>query len=93
MAFCLGLNVNTSSSKVCILDVLQECGEQTVGEFQSQFGEENVTFIHCDTTNKENLKGTTGVWNASNSGFGRVWIYINDIHVFSYIFDVDIWFR
>ena len=49
--------MNNSLFKVCILDVLQEIGEKTAEEFQSQYGKDNAMFINCDVTDKDNLEG------------------------------------
>ena len=48
---------DASPFQVCILDMEEELGTKTATEFQSQYGNENVIFIHCDVTIKENLEG------------------------------------
>ena len=43
--------------QVCITDILQEEGQKTASELQSKYGQERVTFIHCDVTKESELKG------------------------------------
>ena len=51
-------HIQPSPFQVCVLDVEEELGAETVAEFQSQYGKEDVIFIHCDITNKGSLEGT-----------------------------------
>ena len=44
------------------MDVLKDCAEKTVEEFQSQYGKENAMFIYCDVTDKDAVEGTIDFW-------------------------------
>lgn len=43
--------------QVAVLDLNKTCGEQCKDELDSEFGEGNCTFIQCDVSNGDALRG------------------------------------
>ena len=46
-----------STPKVYFGDILQDEGKQLEDELQSKYGKENVTFVACDVTKEDDIKG------------------------------------
>ena len=45
-----------SGAKVCISDINEKLGEETLRELREQFGEEMVAFQACDVTREESVR-------------------------------------
>lgn len=45
--------------QVAVVDLNKTCGEECKAQLDAEFGEGNCTFISCDVTNGDALRGNT----------------------------------
>ena len=45
-----------AGARVCISDLKEEAGENTLAELRERFGEKNVCFVVCDVTEEDQFK-------------------------------------
>ena len=49
-------NLFTSGAKVCLSDINEKLGEESLRELSQQFGEDVVAFQVCDVTKEDSVK-------------------------------------
>lgn len=64
-----------SSAKVTVVDLNKTCGEECQAHLDAEFGEGNCTFIQCDVSDGDSLKGA---FQRTVDEFGRLDIVINN---------------
>ncbi|KAI7735400.1 hypothetical protein M8C21_033001 [Ambrosia artemisiifolia] len=62
-------------AKVVIADIQDELGESICQELLSKYGNEHVTYVHCDVTNESDVKN---VVNTAVSKYGKLDIMFNN---------------
>jgi len=65
-------------AKVCISDVNEKLGQETVAELGKKFGKDKVIFVKCDVTQEEQLRQ---LWEEAASKLGYISVLINNAGV------------
>ena len=67
-----------AGANVCITDILDEAGQETLAEFAKEFGKDRIMFVKCDVTKEEDWKD---LWAKAEKEFGYIHILINNAGV------------